>query len=176
MCLLAVGGCANLSFLPAETAATLANPSHVEAYRTGTLDAHPGYGGKMDGFAVIGAGQVSADLAKQIGQLAIDPATYRDATRRGEFVPVVGYRFYRHLSDGRGQMSVDMLISFDSDEVLLVARDGKLRENFRRLLESDPARQSLLDLTRQVFPLDVPVQSIPDVGEPNSDNQSGPAP
>lgn len=160
---LAGGGCAGPTFLPAGATAALANPTSVEAYRTAKMEDHPGYGGKLDGFAVIGDGQVSDDLAKQLATLALDPASYRDETRTDDFVPLVGYRFYRRTDDGRGHTSVDVLVSFDADEVLFVARDSQFHENFRRLLESDPSRAQWLDLTRQIFPLDVPVQSVPDI-------------
>jgi hypothetical protein len=166
MALLAAGGCAGLGFMPAEAVTTLKNPTHVEAYRTGKLDDHPGYGGKMDGFAVIRTGEASEDVARDLAEAIQDPTLYRDATRDQDFVPTVGYRFYRKLSGGRGQMSLDILVGFDCDEILLVAHDNKLRENFRRLLEVDPGRERLLDLTRQAFPFDELVQSLSPVRTP----------
>src|SRR5580700_11226986 len=39
-------GCANPGFIPPDALTTLRSPSHVETYPTGTLDNHPGYGGK----------------------------------------------------------------------------------------------------------------------------------
>jgi hypothetical protein len=166
MLLLGAGGCAGLSFIPADAATTLANPTHVEAYRTGKLEDHPGYGGKMDGFAVIRTGEAPPDLAHDLAQAVADPTIYRDKTRDLDFVPTVGYRFYRQLDGGRGQESLDVLVGFDSDEVLLVARDNKLRENFRRMLEVDPGRERLLDLSRQAFPFDELVQSLSAVRTP----------
>jgi hypothetical protein len=161
--LVACGGCVSPTFIPARATAALTTPTSVEAYRVGSLDAHPGYGGKMDGFAVIGDGQMTDDLAKQLAALVLDPSSYRDETRSDEFVPLVGYRFYRLTDDRSGHTSVDVLVSFDADEVLVVARDKLFHENFRRLLESDPSREEWLGLTRQIFPLDVPVQSVPDI-------------
>jgi len=164
LCTLAGGGCANLSFLPAEAAATLAHPTHVEAYRTGKLDDHPGYGGKMDGFAVINTGDASPELAHNLGSLFSDPATYLDDVRPNDFVPSVGYRFYRRLNDSGGaQVCIDVLIAFDCDEVLLVARDSKLKETFRRMMESDPAREKLLEASRQAFEFDQLIQSLSEV-------------
>jgi hypothetical protein len=166
--LLAAPGCSTLNFLPSDAAATLANPSHVEAYRTGTIDDHPGFGGKMDGFAVFGTGQTSPDSAKSLAATVSDPATYRDATRNEDFTPTLGYRFYRRLPSGRGQLSVDVLINFDSDEVLLIARDAGLHEVFRRRLEFDPARLRLLEISRDSFPFDQLVQSLSEVRTPSA--------
>jgi hypothetical protein len=163
LALTSAGGCATLSFLPAEATQTLVHPTHVEAYRTGTLAAHPGYGGKLDGFAVFNTGQAPPELAAQLADAIADPASYRDEVSAEEFVPDVGYRFYRLLDGGRGQWSLDVLISFDEDQVLLVGRDNKLHENFRRLIESTPGRGRFLQLSRQAFPFDDFVQSIQSV-------------
>jgi len=159
-------GCAGVGFMPADAAATLAHPTHVEAYRTGEMSDHPGYGGKMEGYGVIGTGFVSPEVAEQLAAVVADPASYRDAPGSNEFEPDIGYRFYRQLDGGRGQMSLDVLIGFDSDQVLLVARNARLREDFRRMLVSEPARSRLLELTREAFPLDEAVQSIPEFAAP----------
>lgn len=120
----------------------------------------------MEGYGVIRTGFVSAELAEQLAAVVADPSSYRDSAGTNEFEPDIGYRFYRQLDGGRGQMSLDVLISFDSDQVLLVARNNKLREDFRRMLVSEPARSRLLELTREAFPLDEQVQSIPEFAEP----------
>jgi hypothetical protein len=159
--LLTAGGCQSLSFLPAGAGATLANPTHVEAYSLGTIDAHPGLGGKMDGFAVIGTQKIDDQSAKEIAAIAADPASYRDRMPGADFVPIVGYRFYRRLDSGRGQVSVDVLLDFQADLVMIVTRDNRVREYFRRIVNSAPSRQRLLDLTQQVFPMNTDVQSIP---------------
>jgi hypothetical protein len=143
-------GCANLSFLPADAMASLSDSSHVEAYRTGTLDAHPGYGGKLDGFAIFQTGDLTPDLVQQLSAVIDDPASFIDSTRTDDFVPTVGYRFYHRVP--AGQVSLDVLVDFDRDEVLLVAHDIRQKETFRRLIESDPCRARLLEIARQVFP------------------------
>lgn len=153
-------GCAEVPFIPTEAVATLQHPTHVEAYRTGTLDDHPGYGGKLDGYAVFGTGSASGQVAADLTALVTNPATYHDEAGPPDFVPTVGFRFYRRLDGGGGQMSVDVLVGFDHDQILLVARDGKLREIFRRMMESDPGRPRLLELSRQAFPFDDTVQSL----------------
>jgi hypothetical protein len=152
------GGCANVPFIPAQATATLQHPSHVEAFRTGTLDDHPGFGGKMDGYAVFNTGWASDDVIAQLGAIIVDAATYTDDAGPADFVPTVGYRFYRR--SGGGLYSVDVLIGFDHDQILLVARDEKLREDFRRMFESAPARAWLVRLTQQAFPDDRTVQSL----------------
>jgi len=163
------GGCSSLSFIPADAMATLANPSHVEAYRTGTIDDHPGYGGKMDGFAVFQTGDVTPDLTRTLAAIVADPSTYIDATRPDDFVPLAGYRFYRRLDEGGGQVSIDVLVSFDCDEILLVAHDKRQKENFRRLIESDPGRGKLLEITRNTFSSDVSIQALPEVRAPSTE-------
>jgi len=163
--LCSAGGCADLGFLPVAATTTLDKPTHVEAYRTGKLDDHPGYGGKLDGFAVFNTGAIPPDVAQTLAATIADPTSYHDAVRRDEFVPSVGYRFYRRVG-GPGQYSVDVLIDFDSDEVLLVQRDPKLRENFRRVLETDHTRQRLLEISRQAFPFDLTVQSMTEYRAP----------
>jgi hypothetical protein len=152
-------GCQSLSFLPSDAMVSLSDPSHVEAYRTGTLDAHPGYGGKMDGFAIYQTGDMTPDLVQQLAAVINDPASFIDSTRPDDFVPTVGYRFYHRVAPG--QVSLDVLVDFDRDEVLLVAHDIRQKETFRRLIESDPGRQRLLEIARQVFPLDGFIQSLP---------------
>src|SRR5271154_3012464 len=78
------GGCATIGFLPDDAAKTLAMPTHVEAYRVAALSAHPGYGGKLDGFGVIGTGhpddQLSADLSNAFSaqQMYIDQPGHED--------------------------------------------------------------------------------------------------
>jgi hypothetical protein len=152
------GGCASLSFLPADAMATLQNPNHVDAFRTGGFVDHPGYGGKIDGFAIFQTGHVPPSLSSQLGDLIANPATYLDKTRPDDFEPSAGYRFYRRV--GGGLVSLDVLVGFDAGEVLLVQHDGKQRENFRRMLVFDPGREQLLDLTRQAFPDDDFIQSL----------------
>jgi hypothetical protein len=158
---LGCAGCANPGFIPADALTTLKNPSHVEVYRTGTLDDHPGYGGKLDGFAVFGTGHVSHQAAADLAAAVTDPSTFDDADAIDDFVPTVGYRFYRHRGQGLGQMSVDVLLGFDGDQMLVVARDEKLREFFRRMFSIVPGRARLLDLVRRAFPHDSVVQSLP---------------
>src|ERR1700733_11376583 len=102
----AAGGCASLSFLPADAIATLKQPNHVDAFRTGTLIDHPGYGGKMDGFAVFQTGEMQPDLSRQLADAIADPSTYRDTTRYNEFTPTTGYRFYYRARGG--QISLDV--------------------------------------------------------------------
>jgi hypothetical protein len=157
------GGCSGVGFMPAEAALTLGRPTHVEAYRMGTLEDHPGYGGKMEGYAVIRTGSAPPELAGELAEAVQDPTIYRDEAGPQDFVPTVGYRFYRRLDRGRGQMTIDVLISFDSDQILMVARDNALREDFRRMIVSQPGRSRLLDLTRQAFPFDEVVQAIPEL-------------
>ena len=166
--LLLSSGCSTLNYLPAASVATLNNPTHVEAYRIGSLDDHPGYGGKMDGYAVFDTGHTPEDAAKDLAAAIADPATYHDAVRPADFTPVIGYRFYRQLPSGRGQASLDVLIDLDSDELMLVAHDQRLREVFRRLMESDPARQRLLNISRQSFPFDQLIQSTSDFRLPST--------
>jgi hypothetical protein len=151
-----------VGFLPAEAVATLKKPTHVEAYRMGTLEDHPGYGGKMEGYAVIRTGSASEDVAGQLAEAVQDSSTYRDEAGPDDFVPTVGYRFYRHLTNGRGQASMDVLVSFDSNQILMVVRDGTLRENFRRMIIAEPGRSHLLELAKEVFPFDTVVQTIPE--------------
>jgi hypothetical protein len=166
--LLSLSGCSSLGFLPAASVATLNHPTHVEAYRIGSLADHPGYGGKMDGYAVFDTGHAPPDAAKDLASAIADPNTYRDAVRPDDFTPVIGYRFYRLLPYGRGQASLDVLIDLDSDELMLVAHDGRLREVYRRLMESDPARQRLLQISRQTFPFDELIQSTSDYRLPST--------
>jgi hypothetical protein len=152
------GGCAQVPFLPAEAALTLQHPTHVEAYRTGTLDDHPGYGGKMDGFAVFGTGAVTDDVATEVAAAIADPTTYYDNAGPEDFVPTLGFRFYRKV--GGGQTSVDVLIGFDHDQVMVVARDNKQREDFRRLMDSTPGRARLVKVSQEAFEVDLEVQSL----------------
>jgi hypothetical protein len=158
--------------MPAQAMMTLKSPTHVEAYRTGKLEDHPGYGGKMDGFGVIRTGHLDDDSIAALSQTIADPDSYFDAARPDEFVPDIGYRFYRHLDHGRGQMSLDVLLDFDLDEVLLVARDNKLHEVFRRILETDRSREKLLEITRQAFPFDELVQSLSEI-RPTTTQEDG---
>jgi hypothetical protein len=164
-------GCSTVSFLPAQVGATLHAPNHVEAYRVGTLDTHPGYGGKMDGFAVFSTGHASPGVAASLASAVADSRTYGDAVQSSDFVPDVGFRFYRRLPDGPGQLCVDVLISFASDEVLLVARNEKLREDFRRLFTCEPGRKELVDLTREAFEFEDWAQALSEF-EPESRGSS----
>ncbi len=157
------GGCAGVGFLPSEAVATLQKPTHVEAYCMGTIEDHPGFGGKMEGYAVIRTGHASDELAGQIAAAVQDAATYRDEAGPPEFVPTVGYRFYRHLTGGHGQATMDVLVGFDSDQILMVVRDGTLRENFRRMIIAEPGRARLLELARQAFPFEDMVQTVPEI-------------
>jgi hypothetical protein len=125
------------------------------------LDDHPGYGGKLDGFAVIRTGHISPDTAADLASAVTDPATYGSADAVDDFVPTVGYRFYRHLDGGIGQMTVDVLIGFGGDQLLLVARDNRLREYFRRMFYIGPGRARLVELSRLVFTFDPVVRSLP---------------
>lgn len=170
------GGCSagNLSFLPADAAAALAKPTHVEAYRVGKLDDHPGYGGKVDGFAAVRTGHVDAATAGRVSEAATDPEGYRDATRPCEFVPSIAYRFYRRLDAGRGQDSVDVLVSFDCDEVMFVSRDPRQHEVFRRLIAADPGRGRWISLARDTFPLDLDLQSLPERRPPITEPSNPP--
>ena len=162
------GGCAGVGFLPSEAVATLDKPTHVEVYRMGTLEEHPGYGGKMEGYAVIRTGKATDELAGQVAAAVQDPAVYSDKAGPEDFVPTVGYRFYRHLSGGHGQATMDVLVGFDSDQILMVVRDSSLRENFRRMIIVEPGRTRLLELARQALPFDEVVQSIPDYPAPTT--------
>jgi ABC-type amino acid transport substrate-binding protein len=157
---LCAGGCAAVPFIPAQAAATLEHPTHVEAFRTGTLDDHPGFGGKMDGYAVFETGWISDEDAAELAAVVLDPATYRDDAGPADFVPTAGFRFYRQLGGGRGQTCVDVLIGFDHDQILLVARDEKLREDFRRMLDSAPGRESLVRLSQDALEFDQTIQSL----------------
>ncbi|HUB26165.1 MAG TPA: hypothetical protein VL992_12110 [Tepidisphaeraceae bacterium] len=159
--LLAAGasGCASLGFLPADAMATLKQPNHVDAFRTGDFIDHPGYGGKLDGFAVFQTGHLPPPLSRQLADLIANPATYIDKTRADEFAPSAGYRFYRRQNGGL--VTLDVLVGFDSGQIMLVQHDGKQREIFRRLLVFDPAREQILDITRQAFPDDDFIQTLP---------------
>jgi hypothetical protein len=157
-----------VGFIPGDVAKTLAHPTHVEAYRTGEIADHPGFGGKMEGYAVFDTGMASDETARDLAAAFADPATYLDASGPSNFEPTVGYRFYRQLDGGRGQWSVDVLIGFDTDQVLMVGRDNKQREDFRRMLVSVPGRTRLLELSREAFPLDTAVQEIQDFRAPDT--------
>ena len=164
MLALTCAGCATgnsaLAFLPADAENTLGNFDHVEAYRIGSLDDHPGYGGKLDGYAVFQTGTLTPQLSRDLASAVVDTSTYLDSSRTGNFNPAVGYRFCRSVN-GHAEVNLDALIDFDESQVLLVQHDGRRSEIFRRLLECDPGRAKLLDLTRQAFPGDMKIQTMP---------------
>jgi len=158
--LLSAGGCQSIGFLPAGASDTLASPSHVEAYTLGKIEDHPGLGGKMDGFAVTGTQKIEDISAQQLAVVVADTSSFSDKMPNADFSPIVGYRFYRQLEHGKGQVSVDVLLDFQNDLLMLVTRDNRVREYFRRILDSSPSRERLLDLTQQIFPMNTDIQSI----------------
>jgi len=155
---------------PSEASAILNGYTRGEAFRLGSLYDHPGAGDKVDGFAALESTQVSGDIAQRVAAIALDPNNFQDQTRREEFLPTIAWRLYRLLPAGQGQDAVDVLVSFDCDEVLIVSRDSRLHEFFRRLVTSDAARMKLLELARDTFPADSDLSKIPDARDAAGEN------
>ncbi|HTW95327.1 MAG TPA: hypothetical protein VMD30_11065 [Tepidisphaeraceae bacterium] len=139
---------------PPEASDILANVTRVEAYRVGSLNDHPGFGGKVDGFAALETAHITPGIAHRAAVIALDPASFCPLTQAGDFKPTIAWRFYRLLPDGQGQDAVDMLVDFNSNEVMVVSRDGHLHEYFRTMAGCRPSRQRLIKLARDTFPND----------------------
>jgi len=145
---------------PDEATDILKNVTHVEAYRVGLLKDHPGFGGKVDGFAAMETAHITPAVARRATAIALDPANFSQLMEAGKFQPTIAWRFYRLFPGGMGQDAVDMLVDFNSNEVLIVSRDVHLHEYFRTMAGCQPSRQKLLKLACDTFPNDADLAKL----------------
>jgi hypothetical protein len=142
-------------FLGPRAAAILARASRVEIFRV--QDKRAGEGDKsVGGYVIAAAGTEQADLsARRLADLLLDEKSYRfDHSTVGGFVPLVGLRLWD------GERSVDVLVSFATDEVVVFSRnpdDGSVRS---AQADAAPARGALVALAKQALPDDRAVRAL----------------
>jgi hypothetical protein len=146
-----------LQFLGSRAAGILAQSGRVEVFRLRTKRA--GEGEKsVGGYAIAATGAARDESsARRLADLLLDEKSYRfDHKTVGGFTPLVGLRLWN------GDRSVDVLLSFATDEVVVFSRnpdDGSVRSAQADVL---PARATLVALVKQALPDDKDVQALVD--------------
>jgi hypothetical protein len=142
-------------YLGSRAAEILARASRVEVFRV--VDKRAGENQKsVGGYVVTGAGtEIGAPASRRLADLLLDEKSYRfDHSTVGGFTPLVGLRLWD------GERSVEVLLSFATDEVVVFSRnpdDASVRSAQADVL---PARGVLVELVKQALPDDKPVQAI----------------
>jgi hypothetical protein len=144
--------------LGAPTVAILQGATRAETFRIGVT---PGFGDpeptqKIDDKAVSATG-LPGDraFASRTAAAILDPRLYGAAHDRCLFSPGIVLRLWQ------GHESVDCVLCFHCDDVLILTHDAQ-----NRVIHSDftsflPQRSALLALAKQAFPADQEIQAIP---------------
>jgi hypothetical protein len=146
--------------LPKMAADLLHQSDYVEAYRVAPLADHPGAGGKVAGFAVLSAHSMADDQARKLAAAVTTASNLREpasSSTTSTFDPIVGYRFYR------GSEEVAVLLSFSANQLLVVQKDVHRKEVYRHTWSIADSRPTFLQITKQAFPDNPQVTTLPDV-------------
>jgi len=144
-----------VKFLGERAAETLAGATRAEAFRVSSKRAEEGEPA-VGGYEIVAAGKEQGEpFARWLAGVLLDEKTYRfDSNKVGDFTPLVGLRLWK------GTDKVEVLLSFQTDELVVFspnAKDGSIRsaqEDF------DAARGTLVVLVKQALPEDREVQGV----------------
>jgi hypothetical protein len=142
-------------YLGGRAAEILARANRVEVFRV--RDKRAGEDQKsVGGYIIAGTGaEIGGPASRRLADLLLDEKSYRfDDSTVGGFTPLVGLRLWD------GERSVDVLLSFATDEVVVFSRnpdDASMRSAQADVL---PARGVLVEVVKQSLPDDKAVQAI----------------
>jgi len=142
-------------YLGNRAAEILARANRVEVFRV--RDKRAGEDQKsVGGYIIVGAGtDIGGPASRRVADLLLDEKSYRfDHSTVGGFTPLVGLRLWD------GERSVDVLLSFATDEVVVFSRNPD--DTSVRSAQADvlPARAVLAEVVKQSLPDDKAVQAI----------------
>jgi hypothetical protein len=134
-------------FLGTPAAAVLKRANRVEVFKLAHKRAGDGQN-SVGGYLVLGPAVEQGEPAtRRISQLLLDEKSYRfGQSTVGGFTPVVGLRIHD------GDRSVDVVLSFATDEVVVSCRnpdDGVVRSAQAAVA---PAREALLEFVKKALP------------------------
>ena len=142
-------------FLGDRAARVLARAGRVEVFRVKEKRAAEGEK-SVGGYAIATTGnEQGAQSARRVAGMLLDEKTYRfDRSTVGGFTPLVGLRLWE------GERSVDVLLSFATDEAVVFSRnpdDGSVRS---AQADVSPARAAWVEFVKQALPDDKAVHAI----------------
>jgi hypothetical protein len=142
-------------FLGDRAAAILARAGRVEVFRVREKRAAEGEK-SVGGYAIAAAGNAQGEqAARRLAELLLDEKSYRfDRSTVGGFAPLVGLRVWE------GDRSVDVLLSFATDEAVVFSHNPGDRSVRSAQADVSPARPALVEFVKQALPDDKAVQAI----------------
>jgi hypothetical protein len=123
-------------------------PTKIEAWRI--------HGGPSQADTNSTPKQLDVALAKQLGDIMLDPDTYdfNSAKPGCEFQPLAGFRVWHD------KRSVDVILCFHCNELKLISPDPVSKRYPSRVQGFDKARPAMVRLAKQAFPDDREIQDL----------------
>jgi hypothetical protein len=112
--------------------------------------------GEVGGFPILSAGKTQdARFAARIASVLRDKGSYEFDRPKGCLIrPGVAFRLWK------GKESVEVVLCFECDILVVIARDEDGKEAHRASKDFDPGRPALMKLAKDAFPDDREIQSL----------------
>ena len=154
-------------FVGPRAAAVLARANRLEVFRVQNKRAGD-RDESLGGYVVAGAGGEQGEAsARRLADLLLDEKSYRfDQITVGGFTPLIGFRLWD------GERSVEVLVSFATDEAVVLSRnpgDGSVRS---AQADVAPAREVLVALVKQALPDDAAAKALESPAQSSAADES----
>ena len=144
-----------VQFLGERAAGTLSGATRVEVFRVSPKRAEEGEP-DVGGYEITAGGKEQGQpFAKRLAGVLLDERTYRfDANKVGGFTPMVGLRVWK------GDEAVEVLLSFATDELVVLSTNPADKSTRSAQEDFDAARGALVELAKEALPQDRDVQAL----------------
>jgi hypothetical protein len=138
-----------VKFLGERAAETLAGATRVEVFRVSSKRAEEGEA-HVGGYRVVEVGKEQGEsFARRLAAVLLDEKTYDfEKNKVGGFKPAVGLRLWKE------DETVEVLLSFDANELVVLSHNPKDRSTRSAQEDFDAAHGALFRLVKEALPPD----------------------